>query len=92
MENPLVLINLKWKIFSFIVIRNKRLEKQGNDMKKIKGAVFDFNGTLFWDTSFHNRAWDIFLENHSISLSDSEKHESLHGRTNREILLNIFYP
>lgn len=42
-----------------IVIRNHSLEKQGNDMKMIKGVVFDFSGTLFWDTACHNRAWDL---------------------------------
>ena len=33
---------------------------------KIKGVVFDFNGTLFYDTHLHNQAWDIFLKKHII--------------------------
>jgi len=32
---------------------------------KIKGVIFDFNGTLFWDTDLHNKAWDAFLERHN---------------------------
>lgn len=45
---------------------------------KIKGVIFDFNGTLFWDTTLHNKAWDIFLERHSFELSDNEKNEKKH--------------
>ena len=57
---------------------------------KIKGVIFDFNGTLFWDTALHNKAWDIFLENHNFKLSDKEKNEKIHGKNNRDILNAIF--
>lgn len=30
---------------------------------KYSGMIFDFNGTLFWDTPLHNKAWNMFLEN-----------------------------
>ncbi len=56
----------------------------------IKGVVFDFNGTLFWDTHIHNQAWDKFLEKHHILLSDGEKNERIHGKNNAEILNNLF--
>lgn len=56
----------------------------------IKGVIFDFNGTLLWDTHLHNAAWDIFLERYGFSLSDEEKHQRIHGRLNREILLDLF--
>lgn len=39
----------------------------------IKGVIFDFNGTLFFDTHLHNRAWDIFLDRYSLMLQDVEK-------------------
>ncbi len=57
---------------------------------KIKGVIFDFNGTLFWDTKLHNTAWDLFLENHKIKLSDHEKNETLHGKNNSDILNMLF--
>lgn len=57
---------------------------------KIKGVIFDFNGTLFWDTRLHNTAWDRFLENHQINLSDQEKNEKIHGRNNKDILNTVF--
>lgn len=56
----------------------------------IKGVVFDFNGTLFFDTHLHNQAWDIFLDRHSLRFSDKEKNERIHGKNNQEILTNIF--
>jgi beta-phosphoglucomutase-like phosphatase (HAD superfamily) len=37
---------------------------------KFKGVVFDFNGTLLWDTKYHNQAFDLFLEQHNIVLTD----------------------
>ncbi|WP_455382641.1 HAD family hydrolase [Salinispira pacifica] len=55
-----------------------------------KGVVFDFNGTLFWDTALHNRAWDIFLARHEIVLSNAEKHEHFHGKNNADIFAYLF--
>ena len=56
----------------------------------IKGVLFDFNGTLFFDTHLHNQAWDIFLEQHSLELNDGEKNQKIHGKNNAEILKNLF--
>lgn len=56
----------------------------------IKGVIFDFNGTLLWDTQLHNKAWDMFLNQHGISLSDEEKHQWIHGKLNSEIMMNLF--
>jgi len=55
-----------------------------------KGVIFDFNGTLLWDTQLHNMAWDIFLKKYGISLSDEEKHQRIHGRLNSEIMMYLF--
>ncbi|MDC6389203.1 HAD family phosphatase [Maribacter sp. PR1] len=56
----------------------------------IKGVIFDFNGTLFFDTHLHNQAWDIFLKQHSMELSYDEKNKNIHGKNNAEILSNLF--
>lgn len=56
----------------------------------IKGVIFDFNGTLFFDTHIHNQAWDIFLKQHSLELKDDEKNKNIHGKNNAEILSNLF--
>lgn len=55
-----------------------------------KAAIFDFNGTLFWDTAYHNEAFDIFLSKHNITLSDQEKRVKIHGKSNRDIMVSIF--
>lgn len=54
------------------------------------GVIFDFNGTLFWDTKLHNRAWDIFLDKHNLSLSDEDKFRKMHGKNNKDIFLALF--
>lgn len=55
-----------------------------------KGVIFDFNGTLLWDTQLHNIAWDNFFRTHGFSLSDEDKHKKMHGRLNREIISELF--
>ena len=57
---------------------------------KYKAAIFDFNGTLFWDTFYHNQAFDIFLLKHNITLTDQEKRIKIHGKSNRDIMSAIF--
>jgi len=59
-------------------------------MMKLKGAIFDFNGTIFWDTAFHDLAFDIFLEKHGVQLTDEEKRVKIHGQMNPDIMRNIF--
>ena len=59
-------------------------------MSKFKAAIFDFNGTLFWDTAFHDKAFDIMLAKHGVSLTDEEKRFKIHGKTNPIILRGIF--
>lgn len=52
--------------------------------------VFDFNGTLVWDTPLHNKSWDIFLKQFNMSFSDLEKNKIVHGRTTPDILRSLF--
>lgn len=54
------------------------------------GVIFDFNGTLFWDTKLHNKAWDIFLTKHNLSLSDEDKFRKMHGKNNKDIFVSFF--
>ena len=56
----------------------------------ITGVIFDFNGTLFFDTHLHNQAWDVFLRKHSLALTDEEKNFKIHGKNNAEIMSNLF--
>lgn len=55
-----------------------------------KGVIFDFNGTLFWDTDLHNRAWDKFFDKYRIKMTDAEKFQKMHGKNNKDILHSLF--
>jgi beta-phosphoglucomutase len=58
---------------------------------KFKGVIFDFNGTLFWDTKLHNKAWDTFLERKNLPpISDSYKMRRIHGK-NSEAIFNMLF-
>jgi beta-phosphoglucomutase len=57
---------------------------------KLKGVVFDFNGTLLWDTALHNKAWNIFLQRYNLKMTDEEKNKRIHGRNNELIFQDIF--
>lgn len=59
-------------------------------MRTISGVIFDFNGTLFWDTHYHDLAWDHFLNDHHLRLSNEEKHLTIHGKTNQDIFRFLF--
>lgn len=39
---------------------------------KYQGVIFDFSGTLFWDTDYHHRARDHFLRRFDITMPDGE--------------------
>ena len=59
-------------------------------MKK-GGVIFDFNGTLFWDSEYQESSWDEYLKTHDIKLTKSQKKEYIHGRNGKdtfEILFN----
>lgn len=53
-------------------------------------VIFDFNGTLLWDTPYHDQAWDVFLHKHGIKLSVAEKAQKIHGKPNRDIFKSLF--
>ncbi|MCM1496334.1 MAG: HAD family phosphatase [Bacteroides sp.] len=60
------------------------------ESKKIKGVIFDFNGTMFFDEAFQKQSWLTFLENKTgRSISEVEFQEYVHGR-NAEDTLSYF--
>ena len=53
----------------------------------LKGVIFDFNGTLFWDSKLHFEAWRIYSEKLTgTPFSDEEMLEHMFGHTNEDIL------
>ena len=52
-----------------------------------KGIIFDFNGTLYWDSAKHKQAWREFSKRiRGTEFSDEEMVLHMFGRTNEEII------
>lgn len=55
--------------------------------KAMQGIIFDFNGTLFFDSHMHYEAWRIFSKKlRGYSFSDIEMRDNMFGRTNADII------
>ncbi len=54
------------------------------------GVIFDFNGTLFWDSEYQENSWDKYLENHNIILTAAQKKEYIHGRNGKDTFEILF--
>ena len=52
-----------------------------------KGIIFDFNGTLFWDSQKHQEAWREFSKRlRDNAFTDDEMRNYMFGRTNEDII------
>ena len=53
----------------------------------MQGIIFDFNGTLFWDSQLHYDAWKIYSKKlRGYEFTDDEMREKMFGRTNSDII------
>lgn len=53
----------------------------------MKGIIFDFNGTLYWDSQLHYDAWREFSKIlRGVEFTDSEMREKMFGHTNEDII------
>jgi len=53
----------------------------------MKGMIFDFNGTLFWDSQLHIDAWREYSEKlRGTAFTDEEMLKHMFGRTNEDII------
>ena len=53
----------------------------------MKGIIFDFNGTLYWDSQLHYDAWRDFSKIiRGYSFTDEEMREKMFGHTNEDII------
>lgn len=56
-------------------------------MNKYSGIIFDFNGTLFFDSHMHYDAWREFSKKlRGTAFSDEEMRKYMFGRTNKDII------
>ena len=54
------------------------------------GVIFDFNGTLFWDSEYQETSWDKYLETRNINLTKAQKKEYIHGRNGKDTFGILF--
>ena len=53
----------------------------------VKGVILDFNGTLFFDSQFHDIAWKmISKEIRGYEMSDEELINHMHGKNNEMVI------
>ncbi len=53
---------------------------------RLKGIIFDFNGTMLWDADFHEQAWNALAkEVRGTEMTQEELKKHMHGRTNKAI-------
>lgn len=51
-----------------------------------KGILFDFNGTMFFDSPKHKAAWDVFSKKYRGKPITDEEMDHMHGQTNKQII------
>lgn len=51
-----------------------------------KGILFDFNGTMFFDSPKHKLAWDVFSQKYRGKPLSDEEMDHMHGQVNKEII------
>ena len=52
----------------------------------VRGCIFDFNGTLLFDTPAHADAWRAFLLEEGVAVTDADIQKHIQGRPNPAIL------
>ena len=52
----------------------------------VRGCIFDFNGTLLFDTPAHADAWRAFLLEEGVAVTDADIQKHIQGRPNPDIL------
>ena len=58
-----------------------------SENKKYSGIIFDFNGTLFWDSKKHLEAWREYSKKlRGTAFTDEEMQKYMFGRTNEDII------
>ena len=53
---------------------------------KVKGILFDFNGTMVFDGPEHKKAWSVFSQKYRGKPISDDEINHMHGRTNKNII------
>lgn len=57
--------------------------------RRYRGVVFDLDGTIVDNVSYHKQAWRAFLKRHDVELSEEIFDLELSGHTTQEILFRL---
>jgi len=57
---------------------------------KVKAAIFDLDGTLIDNNSFHLQSWIQYLKNQNREISEEEYKANVNGRTNKDVIEYIY--
>lgn len=60
------------------------------DEYNAKAVIFDLDGTLIDNNSYHLETWKKYLENIGRNISDEEYNANINGRTNKDVIQYIF--
>ena len=55
-----------------------------------KAVIFDLDGTLLDNNSFHRKTWEAYLKNLGKQISEVEFNKHLNGRTNKDVVEYIY--
>ncbi|HSA84138.1 MAG TPA: HAD family phosphatase [Patescibacteria group bacterium] len=58
--------------------------------KSFDAAIFDMDGTIIDNMSYHKKAWVEFAKRHEFSVTDEDFRERFSGKKNDQILRGIF--
>ena len=59
-------------------------------INSFKAAIFDMDGTMINNMAYHKKAWQTFLAQHDIHLTEKEFHNKISGKKNDQIFLIFF--
>ncbi len=60
------------------------------NIKNIQAAIFDMDGTMINNMSYHKKAWKEFLNRHGVSFTEEEFSHKISGKKNDQIFEIVF--
>ncbi|MDO4627718.1 MAG: HAD family phosphatase [Planctomycetia bacterium] len=57
--------------------------------KPFSGVIFDFNGTLFWDTAEHDKSWGLCMQKYGVTVTPEMMFKQFHGKPNDLIIREL---
>lgn len=63
---------------------------QNNEKIAGWGVIFDLDGTIVSNTSYHRQAWFELCRRHGIPMDMEKYHQKVHARSNDKIVPNLF--